>query len=117
MKTYYTSTTKVTDDGLLTRWLTDEEGYRVCKAEFMLDHNGDAVVVQLDTPKAYRGNGYARKLLSEMGKRETTGYLLVIANANASSFMKCLVTRKSPLISIEHDQKHRTLQVLVRVRS
>lgn len=90
MKTCYTSTTKVTDDGLLTRWLTDEKGYRVCKAEFMLDHNGDAVVVQLDTPKAYRGNGYARKLLNEIGKRETAGYLLVIANAAASSFYEKL---------------------------
>lgn len=90
MKTYYTSTTKITDDGLLTRWLTDEEGYRVCKAEFMLDHNGNAVVVQLDTPKAYRSNGYARKLLNEIGKRETTGYLLVIANAATSSFYEKL---------------------------
>lgn len=99
MKTYYTSTTKITEDGLLTRWLTDEEGDRVCKAEFMLDHDGDAVVVQLDTPKVYRGKGYARKLLSEIGKRETTGYLMVLANAHAAPYYEKLgYTEVAPFV-------------------
>ena len=86
----YTATSKVTDDGLLTRWLTDEEGYRVCKAEFMLDHNGDAVVVQLDTPKAYQSNGYARKLLAQIHMRETSGNLMVLANAHAAPYYEKL---------------------------
>ena len=90
MKTYYTSTTRITDDGILTRWLTDEEGDRVCKAEFMLDHDGDVVVIQLDTPKVYRGLCYARKLLSEIHKRETSGYLMVLANAYTAPYYERL---------------------------
>ena len=90
MKTYYTSTTHTTDTGLSTRWLTDEEGDRVCKAEFMHDHHGNAVVVQLDTPKVYRGFGYARKLLSEIKNRETNHKLRVTANVSACGYYEKL---------------------------
>ena len=87
---HYESTDIVSDDGLFTRWLTNEKGCRVCKAKFMLDHNGDAVVVQLDTPKTYRGNGYARKLLAQIHMRETSGNLMVLANAHAAPYYEKL---------------------------
>lgn len=89
-KTYYTSTTQVSDEGLLTRWLTDEEGARVCKAEFMHDGKGNVIVIQLDTPEFCRGRGFARKLLSEMRKRETKGFLRVIANEHARPYYEKL---------------------------
>jgi len=87
---YYTSTNTVSDDGLLTRWMTNDEGEKVCEAMFMLDHHGDAIVIQLDTPKLYRGKGYARRLLAEIGKRETKGNLRVISNASACSYYEKL---------------------------
>jgi ribosomal protein S18 acetylase RimI-like enzyme len=90
LKVFYSGSTKPTEDGLLVRWLTDEEGDRVCVAEFMHDSRGNAVVIQLDTPKFYRGLGYARKLLSEIHKRETTGQLRVVSNDHARSYYEKL---------------------------
>ena len=99
MKTYYTSTTHISEDGLSTRWLTDEEGGRVCKAEFMHDEHGNAIVIQLDTPVVYRGLGYARRLLSEIQKRETSGNLMVLANAHAAPYYKKLgYTEVAPFV-------------------
>ena len=88
--THYESTDIVSDDGLFTRWMTDEKGEKVCEAMFMLDHHGDAIVVQLDTPNLHRGKGYARQLLTEIGKRETKGNLRVISNAYACSYYEKL---------------------------
>lgn len=90
MKTFYTTTTKTTEDGLLTRWLTDEEGDRVCKAEFMHDEHGNVILIQLDTPQFYRGLGYARKLMNEIKKHETKGYLRVISTETACSYYEKL---------------------------
>ena len=90
VKAFYTVSTKVTENGLRVRSLTDGFGECVCRAEFMHDHHGNAVVVELETPEFYRGFGYARQLLSEIGRRETKGQLRVISNEKARSYYKKL---------------------------
>jgi len=90
IKAFYTATTKPTENGLSVRWLTDGFGDCVCRAEFMHDRDGNAVVVELETPKFYRGFGYARQLLAEIGKRETKGELRVISNENVRSYYEKL---------------------------
>jgi GNAT superfamily N-acetyltransferase len=86
MAHFYTSTSKVGGSGLLTRWLTNEEGHRVCKAEFMHDKDGNAVVFELETDESHRGKGLARRLLTEIGERETSGQLRVTSNENARPY-------------------------------
>jgi histone acetyltransferase (RNA polymerase elongator complex component) len=56
----------------------------------MHDEHGNAIVIQLDTPKVYRGLGYARKLLAQIHMQETSGNLMVFANAHAAPYYEKL---------------------------
>ena len=89
-KTYYAGTTSTDSNGLSWRFLTDDHGFKVCKASFMRDSKGNAIVVDLDTPEFCRGRGFARELLSQMRKRETTKSLRVISNDHARSYYEKL---------------------------
>jgi histone acetyltransferase (RNA polymerase elongator complex component) len=89
VKTTY-STAVTTSNGLMVRSLTDKSGNVVCTAQFIHDRQGNAVVVELETPVPHQGLGYARHLLSEIGKRETRGQLRVISNESARPFYKKL---------------------------
>ena len=83
----YQTTTDRNDDGLLPRSLT-HNGVTVCTAQMMMDKNGNAVVIQLDTPKEHRGNGYAQEMLRCIGTQETDKELRVISTVTALGFYR-----------------------------
>ena len=85
----YETTTERNDDGLLPRFLT-LLGTIVCSALMMLDKQGNAVVIQLDTPKEHRGNGYAKEMLRLIGTRDTDKELRVISTSTALGYYRKL---------------------------
>jgi histone acetyltransferase (RNA polymerase elongator complex component) len=85
----FLTTTERNDDGLLPRYLT-LLGTVVCTALMMLDKQGNAVVVQLDTPKEHRGNGYAKEMLRLIGTRDTDKELRVISTVTALGYYRML---------------------------
>ena len=85
----FLTTTERNDDGLLPRYLT-LLGTIVCSALMMLDKQGNAVVIQLDTPKEHRGNGYAKELLRLIGTHDTDKELRVISTSTALGYYRML---------------------------
>ena len=83
----YETTTERNEDGLLPRYLT-QDGTVVCSAQMMMDKNGNAVVVQLDTPQEHRGNGYAQEMLRCIGTKDTDKELRVISTVTALGFYR-----------------------------
>jgi len=61
-------------------------GEVICSGCYMKDKSGNAVVIQLDTPEEYRGNGYATRLLADICQREGGKPIRVISNDNARGF-------------------------------
>ena len=47
-----------------------DNGVTVCELSYIRDRTGRVVVMELNTPEEYRGNGYARQLLSDMQREE-----------------------------------------------
>ena len=86
--TFITSDTR-NDNGLFDRQLT-LDGVVVCTAEIMKDKNGNAVVVQLDTPVEHRGRGYAREMLTHIGHKDTDAELRVISTETALGYYRKL---------------------------
>ena len=86
----YKTSSKPNEVGTYDRWLLDQNGNKVCKAEIMVDKDGNVVVIQLDTPPAHRRRGYARHLLNLIGIRETTKELRVISTETALGFYRKL---------------------------
>jgi len=58
----------------------------VCTACYMRDKAQRVVIIQLDTPVEYRGNGYATALLESIQRREKTGPIRVISTSHAVGF-------------------------------
>jgi hypothetical protein len=85
----FLTTTERNDDGLLPRYLT-LLGTVVCTALMMLDKQGNAVVIQLDTPKEHRGNGYAKEMLRCIGTQDTDKELRVISTSTALGYYRML---------------------------
>ena len=85
----FLTTTDKNDDGLLPRYLT-LLGTIVCSALMMLDKQGNAVVIQLDTPKEHRGNGYAQEMLRLIGTQDTNKELRVISTVTALGYYRML---------------------------
>ena len=83
----FKTTTTRNDNGIFDRWLV-EDGVEVCKAEIMTDKDGNAVVIQLDTPVEFRGKGYAYKMLEEIGTNDTDKELRVISTETALGYYK-----------------------------
>ena len=81
----FKTTTTRNDNGIFDRWLFDD-GIEVCKAEMMTDKEGNAVVIQLDTPEEFRGKGYAYKMLMEIGTNDTDKELRVISTETALGY-------------------------------
>ncbi len=50
--------------------LTNAAGVEVCELSYIRDRTGRVVIMELNTPEEYRGNGYARELLSDMQSGE-----------------------------------------------
>lgn len=88
-KTTYITTHERNDNGLFDRWLFDDKDNEVCKAEIMKDKDGNVVVIQLDTPVEFRGKGYARQMLKEIGRR-TDNELRVISTETALGYYRKL---------------------------
>ena len=88
--TTFKTTTERNEIGLFDRWLIDEAGNEVCKAEVMMTKRGNVVVVQLDTPVEYRGKGYARKMLEAIGTNDTKNELRVISTETALGYYRKL---------------------------
>ena len=88
MKTTYITTNERNENGLFDRWLFDDEDNEVCKAEIMKDKDGNAVVIQLDTPTEFRGKGYARKMLEAIGTKDTDKELRVISTETALGYYR-----------------------------
>ena len=86
--TTFITTNERNDNGLFDRWLFDDENNEVCKAEIMKDKDGNAVVVQLDTPAEFRGKGYARKMLEAIGTKDTDNELRVISTETALGYYR-----------------------------
>ena len=82
------TTTERNENGIFDRWLIDEDGHEVCKAEIMKDKQGNAVVIQLDTPVEYRGKGYARQMLEAIGTTDTKKELRVISTETALGYYR-----------------------------
>jgi GNAT superfamily N-acetyltransferase len=89
-KTTYKTTDQPNELGTLDRWLIDQDGLEVCKAEIMLDKDGNAVVIQLDTPAEHRGKGYARQMLELIGTQDTDKELRVISTEPALGYYRKL---------------------------
>lgn len=87
MNTTYQTSTERNDDGLFPRYLT-LDGATVCTAQMMMDKNGNAVVIQLDTPEQHRGNGYAQEMLRCIGTHDTNKELRVISTVTALGFYR-----------------------------
>ena len=86
--TTFITTNERNDNGLFDRWLFDDNNNEVCKAEIMKDKDGNAVVVQLDTPVEFRGMGYARKMLEAIGTKDTDNELRVISTETALGYYR-----------------------------
>ena len=86
--TTFKTTTERNENGIFDRWLIDEAGNEVCKAEIMKDKAGNAVVIQLDTPVEYRGNGFARQMLKAIGTKDTKKELRVISTETALGYYR-----------------------------
>lgn len=88
MKTTFKTTTERNQNGIFDRWLIDEAGNEVCKAEIMRDKEGNAVVIQLDTPTEFRGMGFAREMLKQIGTKDTKKELRVISTETALGYYR-----------------------------
>lgn len=88
MKTLFKTTKERNENGIFDRWLIDEAGNEVCKAEIMKDKDGNAVVIQLDTPVEFRGMGYARQMLKHIGTKDTKKELRVISTETALGYYR-----------------------------
>ena len=86
--TTFKTTTERNDNGLFDRWLFDDAGNEVCKAEVMMTKRGNVVVIQLDTPVEFRGNGYARTMLEAIGTNDTENELHVISTETALGYYR-----------------------------
>ena len=86
--TNFKTTTERNENGIFDRWLIDEAGNEVCKAEIMKDKEGNAVVIQLDTPAEFRGKGYARQMLEAIGTNDTKKQLRVISTETALTYYR-----------------------------
>ena len=86
--TTFKTTTERNDNGIFDRWLIDETGNEVCKAEVMKDKQGNVVVIQLDTPAEHRGKGYARQMLEAIGTNDTKKELRVISTETALGYYR-----------------------------
>ena len=86
--TTFKTTTERNDNGIFDRWLIDEAGNEVCKAEVMKDKQGNVVVIQLDTPAEHRGKGYARQMLEAIGTNATKKELRVISTETALGYYR-----------------------------
>ena len=86
--TNFKTALKTSEPGIFDRWLIDEAGNEVCKAEIMKDKAGNAVVIQLDTPVEYRGNGFARQMLKAIGTKDTKKELRVISTETALGYYR-----------------------------
>ena len=86
--TTYITTNERNENGLFDRWLFDDEDNEVCKAEIMKDKDGNAVVIQLDTPVEFRGKGYARKMLEAISTKDTDKELRVISTETALGYYR-----------------------------
>ena len=84
----FNTTTERNQNGIFDRWLLDQAGNKVCTAEIMKDKDGNAVVIQLDTPVEYRGKGYARKMLEFIGTQDTNKELRVISTETALGYYR-----------------------------
>ena len=84
--TTFKTTTERNENGIFDRWLIDEDGNEVCKAEIMKDKAGNAVVIQLDTPVEFRGMGYAREMLEAIGTNDTDNELRIISTETALGY-------------------------------
>ena len=65
--------------------LATATGESVSSGCFILDKTGRAVVMELATPEAHRGQGYARTLLEAIGKG-TEGALRVVSTDHATGY-------------------------------
>ena len=75
------------------------DGDEVCSACYMKDKAQRVVIIQLDTPVEYRGNGYATTLLEEIQQREESGPIRVISTSHAVGFYRKLgYTEVSPYV-------------------
>lgn len=76
--------------GLYGAHLTDQSGAVVCSAGFLYDGEGNTVVIDIATPEALRGQGYAKTLLGDLRRLETPKALRVVSTEHAVGFYRKL---------------------------
>ena len=87
------------DEDLFYVTMTNESNDQVCSACYMRDKAQRLVIIQLDTPLEYRGNGYATALLERLQSQEGTSAIRVISTSAALGFYQKLgYTQVSPYI-------------------
>ena len=91
------SISTVEEDGLFYATMLEED-HEVCQACYMRDKTDRVVVIQLDTPVEYRGNGYARSLLDSIQRQEETSIRVISTDHTVNYYKKLGYTQVSEYI-------------------